>query len=71
MLTLKDIYDQFTPGTDGFGRAIEKYCGMDLTSAQAMRIGAVARTPDEFVQLWTHFTWWRDEAITTSMESAS
>lgn len=69
MLSIEDIYCQFSRGSDGFCRAVETHCGFDITRAQIGRIAERARTADEFVHIWENSVWWKMPSLVEAITS--
>lgn len=60
MATLETIYEDFTRGSNGFVKAVQTWCGFDMSNAEIERIAEKAETPDEFTRIWENETWWAD-----------
>jgi hypothetical protein len=59
-MTLKEIYQQFTPGSLGFAKAVETHCGFNTTIDETKRIAERAKTAEEFEAIWQNEDWWTD-----------
>lgn len=57
---LNAIYDEFTPGSQGFCTEIESRCGYEISRDEIERISVRANTPDEFERILMEEIWWMD-----------
>ena len=64
-MTLEQAYEQFTPASAGFVRAVQDSGGIDASANEIKRIAARAGTPSEFVRIWEGEEWWTDKAYET------
>lgn len=59
-MTLEDIYNEFTRGSNGFVKAVQTWGKMDLSNEEIERIAAKAETADEFHRIWENDDSWTD-----------
>lgn len=59
-MTLNDIYNEFTRGSNGFIKAVQSHCGLDISDAEIERIAAKAETAEEFTRIWENEDFWTD-----------
>jgi hypothetical protein len=59
-MTLNDIYNEFTVGSNGFVKAFQTHCGYDLSNEEVERIAAKAPTAAEFDRIWANEDFWTD-----------
>ena len=60
-MKLKDIYDEYQVGSQGFCIAVETHCGYEISRPEIERIAVQAPTPDDFQRTWEDKDWWVDE----------
>lgn len=60
-MTLQEIYQQFTPGSQGFAKAVETHCGFEASIDEIKRIGLRANSAEEFEAIWQNEDWWSDD----------
>ena len=68
MMTLHEIYETFTPGSEGFAEAVLTYCGFGISSTEAQRLGRLCATPEEFQTVWENEVYWTDNSAEESGE---
>lgn len=61
MKTLTDIYNECTPGSQGFCIAVETHCGFNTSRSETARIAERAETAEEFQRIWQDEDSWTDE----------
>lgn len=61
-MTLADIYDVFTPGSQGFAIAVETHCGFGISREEIKRIANKAATAEQFEAIWSNEDWWSDSS---------
>lgn len=59
-MTLANIYDEFTAGSDGFCRAVSSWCGFDMSRTEIERVGLRAKTAEKFEDIYANEDWWTD-----------
>lgn len=59
-MTLAEIYNSFTPGSQGFVIAVETHCGFDISPTEIERIGDASKTAEAFQAAWENEDWWTD-----------
>jgi hypothetical protein len=61
-MTLAEIYSEFAPGSPGFVRAVQKYCGAQFgcSNAEIERLGRACKTAAEFENDWSGDVYWTD-----------
>ena len=52
-MTLQDIFDTFTPGSQGFIDAVNTHCGFNMSDEEIERIGKLAKNSAEFEEIWS------------------
>ena len=60
-MTLAEIYDAFTPGSLGFCKAVETYCGFGISLDEIERIANLAADAEDFQSIWENDDSWTDE----------
>ncbi len=61
MLTLSDIYENYSRGSEGFAEAVVTHCGYDISTTEAVRLGSRCETAAQFESEWEDAAWWTDE----------
>jgi hypothetical protein len=61
-MTITEIFDQYTQGSQGFCIAVETHCGYDISRDEIERIAGAAETAADFHRIWADDFWWTDEA---------
>jgi hypothetical protein len=61
-MTLNEIYDQYTPGSQGFVDAVETHCGFDISRSEIERIADKSPTAADFQRNWEGDDSWTDAA---------
>lgn len=59
-MTIEQIYNDYTPGSQGFCIAVETHCGFQTTRTETARIAAKAQTAAEFQSIWENDDSWTD-----------
>ena len=59
-MTLSEIYNEFTPGSTGFCKAVASHCGFGTSDEETARIALAASTAEEFQSIWENKNWWTD-----------
>ena len=57
-MTLTEIYDEYTPASEGFIIAVETHCGFFIDRDQIERIAERAKNASEFQNIWENEDWW-------------
>jgi hypothetical protein len=60
-MTIEQIYNEYTPGSQGFCIAVETHCGFQTSRTETARIAAKAPTAAEFQSVWENDDSWTDE----------
>lgn len=60
-MTLNEIYNEYTAGSQGFVSAVETYCGFGISGSEIERIAERAANSSDFEEIWSNETWWTDE----------
>ena len=60
-MTIEQIYDNYTPGSQGFCIAVETYCGFQTSRTETARIAAKARDAAAFLSIWENDDSWTDK----------
>jgi hypothetical protein len=64
MMTLKDIYNEFNAGSDGFAEAVQSHCGFEISRDEIKRLGRNCATAANFQTAWENDGWWEDPTQT-------
>ena len=59
-MTIEQIYNDYTPGSQGFCLAVETHCGFQTSRTETARIAAQATTAAEFQSIWENDDSWTD-----------
>ncbi len=59
-MTLSQIYAEFTPGSLGFAIAVRTHCGFGMSLKEIKRLGAAAKSWEDFKDQWENTEWWQD-----------
>lgn len=60
IMTLQEIYAEFTAGSAGFINAVHTHCGYCISKTEIARIAAQAATAEQFEQFWQNTDAWTD-----------
>ena len=60
-MTLEQIYNEYTPGSQGFAIAVETHCGFSISRDEIKRISSKADNAEKFWRAWEKGDWWADE----------
>lgn len=61
-MTLEEIYEEYTVGSQGFVIAVSDHCGgLECSSDEIKRIAYRASSAAEFRSIWENDRSWRDE----------
>jgi hypothetical protein len=61
-MDLQEIYEDLTPGSQGFVKAVQTWGGIDASNEEIERIASRAKNADEFQDIWENEAWWKDGA---------
>jgi hypothetical protein len=61
-MTLDEIYEKYTQGSDGFIKAVLRHCGYDISYSEMERLSSKCPNSREFEYAWKNETWWTDWA---------
>ena len=59
-MTLEEIYNTFSVGSEGFIRAVETHRGLEISREEIERIAEVAPTADDFMNVYENSDAWTD-----------
>jgi hypothetical protein len=59
-MTLEQIFEEFTPGSVGFIKAVLTHGGMDISDSEIARLASKCQTWWTFEDAWENETWWMD-----------
>ncbi len=68
-MTLREIYNTFTPGSEGFAEAVVTHGGYDISLTEAQRLGNKCISPAQFESEWEDATWWTDNSAEDNGEA--
>ena len=60
-MTLTEIYDTYTPGSEGFCIAVETHCNLNVTREETARIAAASPDARSFKATWEEMDWWKED----------
>jgi hypothetical protein len=62
MMTMSEIFDQFSKGSPGFIKAVQTYhSGYECSDDEIARIASRAADAAEFDTIWENEDWWADD----------
>jgi hypothetical protein len=61
-MNINEIYEEFTPGSTGFVRAVSTHLGLEISNEEIWRLGCQCKTPEAFAYDLNHTAWWTDAA---------
>lgn len=59
-MTLSQIFDTYTAGSQGFCEAVQTHCGFNASLTEIERIADLADTAEEFQRVWENDDSWTD-----------
>ena len=59
-MTLNEIYNEYTAGSNGFCKAVQTHCGLDVSNDEIERIASKAASAEQFMNIWENEDWWTD-----------
>lgn len=59
-MTLEQIFEEFTPGSVDFIKAVLTHGGMDISDSEIARLASECPTWWTFEDAWENETWWMD-----------
>jgi hypothetical protein len=60
VMSLEEIFREFTPGSVGFIKAVKTHAGMDITNSEIARLASECPDWWSFEDAWENETWWMD-----------
>ena len=51
-MTLNEIYNEYTIGSEGFVLAVESNCGFEISREEIERLAAISPTAEDFQKNW-------------------
>lgn len=60
-MTIEQIYNDYSAGSQGFVIAVETHCGYGISRTEIERIAGIAKTASEFQSVWENDDSWTDE----------
>jgi hypothetical protein len=58
-------------GSEGFVRAVETYCNLQISREEIRRIAGSSTCPKEFMAIWHDGDWWTDENAARQNETSA
>lgn len=60
-MTITEIYENYTPGSQGFCIAVETHCGYEISREEIERISNRAGTAESFDMIFNDEAYWTDD----------